>query len=93
MDKKQILDSAKKALADLTDNERKIKLAALRIAFLMPHQEVNPDLELEALNLTPVGNGINLDAVDKNSPEYILGARDALLCLIRMLEGKGPQRI
>lgn len=75
------------------DNEKKIRKAVFRIAFLMPHQEVNPDLELEALGLTPVENGINLDTIDKNSPEYIMGARDALLSLIHMLEGKGSSRI
>lgn len=88
----ETLKIVKSFMAGLTENEKKIKMAVFRIAFLMPHQEVNPDLELEALSLTPVGKDINLDAIDKNSPEYTMGARDALLALIHMLEGKGPKR-
>lgn len=71
------------------DNRTKVRAAALRIAFLMPHQDVNPDLELEALDLTPPG--IDLDKLNKECPEYLAGAKDALLSLINMLKGKGPQ--
>lgn len=88
----ETLKIVKSFMAGLTENEKKIKMAVFRIAFLMPHQEVNPDLELEALSLTPVGKDINLDTIDKNSPEYTMGARDALLALIHMLEGKGPKK-
>lgn len=83
----EALKIVKSFMAGLTENEKKIKMAAFRIAFLMPHQEVSPDLELEALGLSP----LHSEPLDKNSPEYILGARDALLALIHMLEGKGPQ--
>jgi len=71
------------------DNKTKVKVAACRIAFLMPHQDINPDLILEALNLHPIG--VDLDKINKDSPEYLLGAMDALTSLINMLEGKGPQ--
>jgi hypothetical protein len=68
------------------NNEAKVRMAAFRISFLMPHQEVNSDLELEALSLgAPTLN------VNKDCPEYLQGAQDALLHLIHMLEGKGPQ--
>jgi hypothetical protein len=88
----ETLKLVKSFMAGLTENQKKIKMAVFRIAFLMPHQEVNPDLEIEALGLTPAGKDIDLDAIDKNSPEYIMGARDALLALIHMLEGKGPRK-
>lgn len=63
-------------------------MVAFRIAFLMPHQDVSPDLEVEAMSLYPAGKD---NTLNKESPEYLAGAHDALLSLIRMLEGKGPQ--
>lgn len=87
----ETLKLVKAFMASLTENQKKIKIAVFRIAFLMPHQDVNPDLELEALSLTPTGKDLNLEDIDVNSPEYMLGARDALLALIHILEGKGPK--
>ena len=71
------------------DNRIKVKIAAARIAFLMPHQEVSKDLELEALDLTQ--SVVDFDKVNTDTPEYLAGAQDALLILINMLRGKGPQ--
>jgi hypothetical protein len=66
-------------------NEMKVKRVAFKIAFLMPHQEVLPDLELEALQICP------LKEVNKESDEYLQGARDALLFLITTLKEKNSQ--
>jgi hypothetical protein len=70
------------------DNKTKVKTAALRIAFLMPHQEVNPDLIEEAYHL--LSKDIDLDKVNRECPEYMVGAMEALTLLITMLRGKGP---
>lgn len=72
------------------DNKTKIKVAACRIAFLMPHQDVNSDIELEACNLIP--SEINSEEIDSESPEYIAGAAAALLNLIHLLEEKGSNK-
>ena len=71
------------------DNRIKVRMVAARIAFLMPHQEVSPDLELQALDLA--SSGVDLDKANTDTPEYLAGAQDALLILINMLKGKGPQ--
>jgi len=71
------------------NNETKVKMAAFRIAFLMQHQYVNPDSLQEALNLYPTG--IDKDTINRDSPEYVIGAMEALSCFINMLKGKGPQ--
>jgi hypothetical protein len=65
------------------NNEMKVKVAAARVAFLMPHQEVMEDIELEALQLRPAGD------INKESPEYLAGASDALSFLITILKEKG----
>lgn len=70
------------------DNRTKVKSVAGKIAFLMPHQFVNPDLEQEALSLKDCIDG----EINKESPEYLAGAMDALLFFIKYLERKGPER-
>jgi hypothetical protein len=69
-------------------NEKKVKSAAFRIAFLMPHQQVTEELELEAMALLPVNE--EPPPVNKASPEYLAGASDALLFFIESLRKKGP---
>jgi hypothetical protein len=64
-------------------NEMKVKMAAFKVAFLMPHQEVVPDLELEALQIRPIGD------INKESDDYLAGAYDALAFLISVLKEKG----
>jgi hypothetical protein len=66
------------------DNEKKVKVTAGKIAFLMSHQEVLPDLLELAQDLRPSEENIN-----KNSPEYLLGAYEALQFLITTLQRKG----
>lgn len=65
-------------------NQKKIKATAFRIAFLMPHQKVDPDLLTEVKELVAEGQ------VNKDSPEYLAGAHDALEMLINFLAQKGP---
>lgn len=64
-------------------NEMKVKMAAARVAFLMPHQDVVEDIELEALQIRPAGD------INKDSDEYLAGAADALSFLITILREKG----
>jgi hypothetical protein len=64
-------------------NEMKVKMAAFKVAFLMPHQEVVADLEIEALQIRPVGD------INKESDDYLAGAYDALAFLITVLREKG----
>jgi hypothetical protein len=70
-------------------NTEKVKVAAMRIAFLMHHQEVLPDLKIIASKLVP--SDLLSEEINKESNEYLIGAMDALLLLIHMLEKKGPQ--
>jgi len=67
-----------------TENQRKVKVVAHRIAFLMEHQEIVPDLRELATKLCPSG----LDTINRDSPEYLLGAFEAFTSLISALEGK-----
>ena len=66
---------------------QKVQVVALKISFLMPHQQVLSDLKDVAHQLYP--EGVNAEAVDRNSPEYLLGAYEALTALISDLEKKG----
>lgn len=66
---------------------QKVQVVALKISFLMPHQHVLSDLKELACQLYP--EGANAEAVDRNSPEYLLGAYEALTALITDLEKKG----
>lgn len=70
----------------MNNNEKKVKQAAFRVAFLMPHQFVGSIIELEASALMPVNEELE---VDKESPEYLAGANDALKYLIQFLKEKG----
>lgn len=68
------------------DNRKKVLVAARKISFLMPHQEVLPDLKEIAATIYQGDTGL-----DRNSPEYMLGAFEALTALIEGLEQKGPK--
>lgn len=70
------------------NNLKKIKITARKISFLMPHQTVLPDLKEICLALYPLGE--NPDAINKDSPEYLMGAYEALKSLIDCLSEKGP---
>jgi len=61
----------------------KVKTIAFKISFLMPHQQVVPDLAELVAELASEGE------VDTNSPEYLRGAHDALEILIIGLQKKG----
>jgi hypothetical protein len=65
-------------------------MAAMRVAFLMEHQEITDMVEMKAMALLPV--------VDKDRPEppvintesddYLAGASDALISLVACLKQK-----
>lgn len=69
-------------------NEQKLKQMTFRVAFLMPHQSVSEDLELEAMALMPVNEDV---PVNKESAEYLAGASDAIRMLLKFLKQKGPR--
>ena len=72
------------------NNERRVKQAAFRMSFLMSHQEVTDILELESMALMPVvDENSKPPEVNKESPEYLAGASDALVSLIQYLKQKG----
>jgi len=71
-------------------NEIKVKQAAFRVAFLMPHQKIGSIIELEASALALVNPCVEV-SINKESPEYLAGANDALMFLIKFLREKGPQ--
>jgi hypothetical protein len=68
-------------------NSRKVSIAAMKISFLMEHQSILPDLRELAAELYPVG--VDPEKINKESPEYLLGAYEALAALITALEQKG----
>lgn len=68
------------------ENEKRVRQAAFRVAFLMPHQKIGSVIKLESMALMPVNEEI---PVNKESPEYLAGANDALMYLIEFLKGKG----
>jgi hypothetical protein len=70
------------------DNLKKVRIMARRISFLMPHQIVLSDLKELATKL--ICDGVDPDIVNRESPEYLLGAFEALTHLISALEEKGP---
>lgn len=72
-----------------SNNLKKVNITALKIAFLMPHQNVLPDLKELATELCPAVEDV--DKINRDSPEYLLGAFEALAALIYDLEHKGPQ--
>ena len=68
-----------------TPNQQKIKQTCLRIALLMEHQEILPDLKELAMGVFSQVN----EQIDYSSKEYLAGANDALLYLISFLTEKG----
>ena len=62
-----------------------VRLTARKISFLMPHQYVLPDLKNLATDLCPE----NIDKINRDSSEYLLGAYEGLLALLAALEEKG----
>lgn len=67
------------------DNKTKVACTTLKVAFLMQHQHILPDLkDIIAEIEPPHQEGINME-----SPEYLAGAYDALMNLISQLEKKG----
>jgi hypothetical protein len=66
---------------------QKVQVVALKISFLMPHQKVLSDLKELATQLYP--EGTDEKVIDRSSPEYLLGAYEALTALITDLEKKG----
>jgi hypothetical protein len=66
------------------DNLKRVKLIVYEISFLMEHQRILPDLKKMATELCP----LNTESIDRNSPQYLLGAYEALIALISDLEGK-----
>ena len=69
------------------DNKTKVNCVALKISFLMQHQNILPDLKDIAMETYPLN--IDPDKINYESPEYLMGACDALLKLISCLEQKG----
>jgi hypothetical protein len=70
-----------------TDNLRKIKLLARKVSFLMQHQHILPDLQHMLAEIYP--SGVDPSTIDRQTPEYLLGAYEALVNLITDLEEKG----
>ena len=68
-------------------NKDRVHEAAYQVSFLMEHQDILPDLKEIAAHLRPVRADNN--AINRESPEYLLGAFEALNELISALEGKG----
>lgn len=66
-------------------NQNKAKMIAFRLAFLMEHQKVLPDLKEIVQELYPSEAG----QIDRNSAEYLMGAYEALFNLLSALEQKG----
>lgn len=69
---------------DSSDNLKKVRVLARHISMLMEHQEISPDIKDIITELRPEAPSIN-----RNSPEYLLGAYEALIHLIEDLEQKG----
>ena len=67
------------------DNFLKVKMTARQISFLMSHQRIMPDLKEAIDQLSPDASTL----INRNSPEYLLGASEALEALILALEEKG----
>jgi len=66
-----------------SDYQKKVRHVCARIAFLMEHQEILPDLKEIASEINPEGGTF------ADSGEYLKGAQDALTYLIGFLEQKG----
>lgn len=72
------------------DNEKKVKLTAFRISFLMEHQRIIPETLELAEQLYP--EGVGSDQINHNSPEYLKGAFDAMTALLAALQTKGSAK-
>jgi hypothetical protein len=59
----------------------------MQISFLMEHQRIVADVKEVVTSLYP--EGIDLAQMNRESPEYLLGAYEALAALITALEQKG----
>lgn len=70
-----------------SNNLRKIKLLARKVSFLMEHQHIVPDLQKMLAEIYPTSK--HPDYIDRETPEYLLGAYEALSNLITDLEEKG----
>lgn len=76
------------------DNAKRVKMTAMRVAFLMEHQEITDMVELEAMALLPVVSD-DKDVptpINTESAEYLQGASDALTSLVACLKQKGFNR-
>jgi len=60
-----------------SDYQKKVRHTCARVAFLMEHQEILPDLKEIASELS------------SQESDYLKGAQDALIYLIGFLEAKG----
>lgn len=68
-------------------NSRKVSITAMKLSFLMEHQEILPDLKEITLELLP--QDINIVDINRDSPEYLVGAYEILVALFTALEQKG----
>lgn len=66
-----------------SDYQKKIRHICARVAFLMEHQEILPDLKEIVSEINPNGNSF------ADSGEYLKGAHDALTYLLEFLSQKG----
>lgn len=66
-------------------------MTAMRVAFLMEHQEITDVVEMEAMALMPAVSDEKEapPSVNTESAEYLAGASDALISLIAFLKQKG----
>ena len=72
-------------MADQKHSIDMVRLTVRKIAFLMPHQYVLPDLKNIAIDLCPD----NSESINRDSSEYLLGAYEGLLALLIAFEEKG----
>lgn len=63
----------------------KVNVIAFRVSFLMEHQSIVPDLQAVISELKPD----NDSSINRESPEYLMGAYEALTALVASLERKG----
>ncbi len=78
-------------MTDKLDNFIKLRATAKMMAFLMPHQEVLPDLKEVIQQLRPA-DGEYTSSIDHNTDVYLMGAYDALSELIDFLKTKGYRK-
>lgn len=68
-------------------------MAAMRVAFLMEHQEITDMVEMEAMALLPVVDKDQVEppTINTESADYLAGASDALISLVACLKQKGAR--